>query len=155
MKKKLMSAVLALALTVCMAMPVVAAPLTDTDPHTQKVEVTADLTTGYVVSLPARIALVGNNHEFSADYDVKVSGNLGEDDYVEVKPANTFQLTDGSNEVTATVKQDVTKWSSGGKVPGAAQFGTDAKGHISAKITVDGSYKGDFAFTYQKKSVTP
>ena len=153
MKKKLMSAVLALALTVCMAMPVVAAPINDADSHDQTVEVTATLETGYVVSLPARIQLVGNNNVFEADYDVQVSGNLPKTEYVEVTPASTFDLVniaDSTKKAPTTVTQKVTKWSSGNSVFGAVKLGTKTQGHISAEIKDDGTYKGDFAFTYQK-----
>ncbi len=154
MKKKLIGLLMVAALTVCTAMPVMAAPIDDNNVHNETVEVTATLTTGYVVSLPARIQLVGNNNVFEADYDVQVSGNLPAENYVEVTPASTFELVeidDSSKKATTTVTQKVTKWSSGNSVFGAVKLGTKTQGHISAEIAVDGTYRGNFAFTYQKK----
>ncbi len=154
MKKKLIGLLMVAALTVCTAMPVMAAPIDDSTSHTETVEVIATLTTGYIVSLPARIQLVGNNNVFEADYDVQVSGNLPAENYVEVKPADSFQLKDvttPTKTVDANVTQNVIKWSSGNDVFGAVKLGTKTQGHISATIDADGTYKGDFVFTYQKK----
>ena len=160
--KKFLSVLMVIALSVFMAMPVMAEDtdtITSTEASSQGVKVTATLESNYVVHLPAAFLLdpVPNSNDFQNTYAVKVTGNLAHGSYVSVEPNAEFKLKDkdSDTEVTAAVEQTIVKWAQAddSSVTDCAALDEEVTGTVTTTIIKDGVYEGQCIFTYQMHKI--
>lgn len=138
-KSKVMSTLMAGAMLVSSALPVVAA-------ETKSCKVTYSQTSTYSVTIPENVSL---GTDKTGTYNVTVSGEIASNKKVVVAPQTSFTMSnkDNANEtVTANVTQ-VTDWS-------ASEVATNTKktGTISAKDLTAGDWEGSFIFTIDLKN---
>lgn len=102
----------------------------------------------FTVTIPKTVTLDGATK--TSDYTVNVKGDISSDKEVSVAPDTTFAMKDKSeaivkkDDVTATVTQDATVWSSAEVC--VANTGTDKNGNIEAKDLTAGTWEGVFNF---------
>ena len=181
MSKKITALFLVAAMTVCMAMPVFAGvtdwntPTTSNDEstHTSVCEVTADINYAYYVSMPATLALEPSTgaNEFKAEYQVKAKsmGNLTDTKNIKIAPESwasetktssvtLTEVTDSFKTVSATISQPKVLFGKNNTAT-IQKVGTDKfytiDGTVTATITDQGSYAGNFNFVYGLEAVTP
>ncbi len=107
----------------------------------QDVNVFAVVGSNYSVTIPKTITLAGAKGASTANYTVKVSGDIADNEKVIVAPtAMEFQMTTakGDKTATATIEQDKTEWAYN-------EFSTQATGKIRAPLTA-GTWNGNFSF---------
>lgn len=157
-KKVLASLGLAVAV-VATSMPVMAyttstASVDETKDITANVEsesctVHAEVGSQFTVTIPKKITLGGESK--SGSYTVTCTGNIAGDEYVLVKPDETFAMSQsGKKDVTATVTQATTMFRGDNYVKdlvdGEAKMASGANGSISAQDLTAGSWNGTFNF---------
>lgn len=133
-KSKVMSTLMAGAMLVSSALPVVAA-------ETKSCKVTYSQTSTYSVTIPENVSL---GTDKTGTYNVTVSGEIASNKKVVVAPETSFTMTNKDNtseKVTANVTQ-VTDWS-------ASEVATKTKktGTIEAQDLTAGNWEGSLTFT--------
>lgn len=138
MKKKFFAALLTTVL--CMTTSVFA-DNTVTAPGSQSVPVSATVEESYTVTLPTNITLEDVKE---VNYNVTVKGDILDTTTITVTPDSTFNLTQGSKNVEASVSQTTTSW-------GAAEVntaeGTTVSGTVSIPSLKAGDWSGNLQFT--------
>lgn len=138
MKKKLIATLLTASLLI--PTPVYAGTEV-TSPGGQTVPVTAEITESYTVTLPTSIEL---NNVKTKDYSVTVKGDILDTTTISVEPDASFDLSQGSRKVTATVTQAKTSWSASEV---NVENGTTDTGSISIPGLKAGDWSGNLNFT--------
>ncbi len=168
MSKKITALFLVMAMAVCMVVPVMAETTSWNTPTTTNsdedktsiCEVTADVHYAYYVSMPATLSLepgTGTN-EYVCDYQVKAKADstLLASKNIKIAPPANVGLFKSDNytttaDVTATIAQGKqlfgdTPSATVEKVDGTKWAAIDGK--VTATIPDQGTYKGNFDFTY-------
>ena len=79
---------------------------------TKDVSVNADVASSYTLVIPQSVTLEGSGSgTYSADFDVKVKGDIGTTKSVTVKTTAPTMTRKGSSDKTATVTAPKEKWS--------------------------------------------
>lgn len=175
--KKLVSVLLVSAMTILMAMPVMAAPTTvggEGNATTGAQDATVQVTTTdpdnpansrnkYVVELPATIVLATDDGvHYSQTFSALVKGRIDTGKYVELvtkDAGGSFTLTGttASNTANGTATLTKTKWIKAGDTTftgdaAATPLGTAVTdNHIDVTIEADDDYTGNLVFTYSLK----
>lgn len=155
-KNKILTAVMAGTIIMGNVLPVCATASTnydsiartETDPSVKETtEVEYTQTSNFTVTIPKKIVLDSTK---VSDYTVNVKGDISSDKQVKVAPDGSFDMVDQGTvgtrkaNVTATVTQNVTVWSSEDV---CKTEGTDKDGNISALGLTSGSWAGTFEFS--------
>lgn len=138
-KSKVMSTLMAGAMLVSSALPVVAA-------ETQSCKVTYSQTSTYSVTIPQNVVLNANK---TGTYEITVDGEIASNKKVVVAPQTSFTMTNKNNtneKVTASVTQD-TNWSAS-----EVNKSTKKTGTISAQDLTAGDWEGSLIFTIDLKN---
>ncbi len=171
--KKLVSVLLVSAMTILMAMPVMAEDQT-VNSETGSAEVTVKTDTDgpgslnkYVVVLPATVTLATDNGTaYSQTFNINVKGRLEQDKYVELSVGKTAGSNDGKFTLTGNDTASTTVEGTVTLDGGAIWARSDATGisgsHnnlnvektgnlVAANITKDADYTGQLYFTFALK----
>lgn len=110
-----------------------------TDNGTLQSQVTAQIASSWVVTVPDSIELAGK----TGNYSVTIGGDVADSTSITVVPQSTFTLTDGVNQVTAKVEQENQQWLGSSIQPeGTTETGTiTIEGDMSA-----GTWTGSLDF---------
>lgn len=165
MKKKFVTSILTLALTLAMCVPCLAN--TYSEDGSASCTVTATVASTYTVSIPATLSLADadGDNVFTGEYTVGCKGNIAAQEAVLVIPVESFdmQAQGSSDKVTATVSQpiysftgsagplEVTKQIALGET-GKTSF-VETTGTVSCTITQAEEYTGNLRFDFALKSV--
>ena len=117
---------------------------TEDEDYTNATNVFAELGSDYKVTIPKTIVLSGITK--SANYYVKVSGDIAGYETVSVVPDSTVNLyTKNKDSQTGTITQDKTTWK-------VSDFNIDANGQVTAQDLTAGKWSGTFNFNINLES---
>lgn len=143
MKKKLLTLLMTVVLTIVSCIPVFA--------ETQTMQVTANLDDTWSVSVPATLNLTDpdENGTFTGTYAVSASGNIAGNKYVSIVPESSFTMTGATTgtNATASVSQTTQNWRRVAGT-GSVEMGTAVNGDVSVPLAVADGYAGNLVFTY-------
>ncbi len=124
------------------------------------IAVTAVVSSTYSITLPAELQLTPAENDitaYSGSYEVGVKANLLDNEKITVIPVDSFTMTDGIHDVTASIEQPVQTWRNSISDPSSEVEANYTEyiyttGTISAILTNAGSYSGMASFVFAKET---
>lgn len=151
MKKKILVAVMAMAMVATTVTPQIFATADEktqivTENKSAATEVKYSQTSTFSVTVPKTITLGADK---TSSYTVDVNGDIASNENVTVTPDATVTMKDVNSikaDVTGTITQDKTSWI-------YSEMDTDATGSISATGLTAGTWNGTFNFAIALNTV--